>query len=179
MITKIQNKIRNFIEDNLQSTLQTEIAESGRTFSIAQENANAVTSVTINGVTLIEADYNYEVSSQELTIAIGKVEEDDSIIIYFTYYKYSASELLGFIKASLDFMTCFDYYPNFIVSTDNTEIYPIPNIREQSLIAKVTSIIIKPNYIDGSQTILAIFIFSTHVVIHYVWVQRKVDRFMV
>ena len=146
MITKIQNKTRNFIEDNIKSTFQTEIVESGRTFTIEQENANAVTLVTVSGVLLDIADYSYEVASQTLTIAIGKVEETDVVIIYFTYYKYANSELLGFIKASLDFMSCFDYYPNFIVSSEDTDIYPIPNIAEQSLIARIASIIIKPNY---------------------------------
>lgn len=146
MITKIQNKIRNFIEDNIKSTFQTEIVESGRTFTIEQENANAVASVTVSGVALTEEDYDYMVSSQELTIALGKVEEDDTVTISFTYYKYSVTELLGFIKASLDFMTCFNYHPDFIVSSDGTDIYPIPNIKEQSLIARIASIIIKPNY---------------------------------
>ena len=146
MISKIQNKIRNLIEDNIQSTFQAETAESGRTFSISQENTNAVTSVTVNGSVLDVADYTYDSVNQIVTIALGEVEEDDSVIICFTYYKYANTELLGFIKATLDWLITFDYSPDFILSTDTTELYPIPNIREQSLIAIISSILIKTNY---------------------------------
>lgn len=146
MITKIRNLLRNLIKDNSQTDSQTYTAGSGRTFVIDQSNASAVSSVTVAGSALAGANYSYTVATQTVTIAVGSVSSGDSVVIYYTYTKYSNSELLAYLQSALSWMDAFNYSPHYELSTDETELYPIPEWREQNLIAIIASILINPEH---------------------------------
>ena len=144
MTTKIIVKIRSLIEDTSQSTYQTYTASSGRTFTIAQENTSAVTSVTVSGTALDPNDYSYDSDSQIVIIDEDKVVSGNAVVIYFIYNSYSDIELLGFIDSALFFMDGEKYNPSF--QRNDTDLIPIPNNREQSLIVLIARILINPNY---------------------------------
>jgi len=147
-INKIETKIRSTVEDKLRTDTEVYEAGSGRTFTIACSNVQAVTSVAVNGTTLATNLYTY--ASQTVTINVGSVASGNVVSITFTYYKYSTAELLDFIKSALVYLDSYNYSIHFDLSADETEVYPIPQVKEQSLIVMVASILIRPDFVSYS-----------------------------
>jgi hypothetical protein len=146
MITKLIIRLRNLIEDKVHTDYMVAVATDVRTFDIIQENVSEVTGITVNGVSLTLSDYSYDAVKQIVTINSGKVVVTDIVNIYYKYYKYSNSELLNYIESALDFLSMYNYASNYMLSTDETSLYPIPNRKDQSIIIMIASILIKPDY---------------------------------
>ena len=144
MLSTIRTKVRNAIQDNGINDYETFTAGSGDTFTISEENVSTVTSVTVNGSALESGDYSYDSSSQIVTLGSGEVSSGDTVVIYYTYYKYSDSELTAYIKRALMELDANRYSPHFDIS--GTNVYPIPTAKEQNLIAMICKIIINPNW---------------------------------
>jgi len=148
MISKLQTKVRNLIQDNDQTTTESFIAGAGRTFTISQENATTVNQVTVAGTALGSGDYTYNSTTQVVTIASGSVASTDAVTIYYTFNKYSNAELLAYIKSALDWMATFNYHPYFDVYNSDADIAPIPERNEQSLISMICYVLIQPDYTE-------------------------------
>lgn len=153
MITKLKNSLRSLLEDELNSDSETFTFGTGLTLTLATENIQEVTRVTVNGVSLQSGDYSFSSDDNVITFSSGEVSLNDVVVVYFDYYKYSDSELLRHIKNALGYLNVNQYYPQqygvgFRVSTDDTEIYPTPTLEECSLIALVASIVVKPNWVS-------------------------------
>ena len=144
MLSTLRDKIRDAIQDNEQSDTEAFTAGSGDTFTIAQENVSEVTSITVGGNALESGDYDYDSTSQIVTIESGGVSSGDAVVIYFTYNKYSDTELNSYINRALMEMDANNYHPHFDVT--GTDLFPIPTPREQNLIAMICKIIINPNW---------------------------------
>jgi hypothetical protein len=144
VIKKIRKKLRNLIEDNSKSDSETFVWTSGDTLTLATDNVDSITKITVNGIET--TNYTYDSSSQTVTFNSGEVSANDTVIVYFNYYKYSNTELVGYIKSALNYLDIYQYSPHFEVVSGDEEIYPIPTLEEISLIAMVASILIKPNW---------------------------------
>jgi hypothetical protein len=136
-------KLRTVIQDNSKNKFETFIA-SGTTFTIAQENVEEVTSVTVNGNSS-GINYSYEKDSQTVIIADNDVSDGDSVVIYFNYTKYSDTELGNYIEASLFWMDVYNYSTHFEIGSGD-EIEPEPTSEEKNLIIIVASILIAPDW---------------------------------
>ncbi len=145
MVTQIIAKIRAVLQDNSLTSFESYSA-SGNSFVIAQENATAVNSVTVAGTTISSGEYDYDISSQTVTIDSGSVATGDAVIINFSYYKYSDDELINYIKTAIIYMGDYNYNPIFEVTSGEEDIYPIPDKKEQNLIATIVGILINPDW---------------------------------
>ena len=74
----------------------------------------------------------------------GEVSSGDIVIIYYTYNKYSNTELDSSIDSALSYMDVNEYNPHY--KRDDSDFYPEPTDKERNLIAIVASILLKPNY---------------------------------
>lgn len=146
LISTLRTKLRAVIQDTSKSSFESFIA-SGTTFTIAQENADAVTSVTVKGNTS-GVSYSYYVESQIVTLTDASVADGDAVVIYYTYKKYSDTELNDYIRSAIFWMDVFNYLPHFDISSGDEEIYPIPYPKEQNLIIIVASILINPDWME-------------------------------
>lgn len=146
MIAKLLTKLRAILQDSSQSTLESFTATASRTFAIAQDNVEEITEITVNGTAIASTVYDYDDSSQTVTIDEGSVAATDVVIIYFDFNKYSDTVLTDYLRSALIFMDVYTYPISFIISSGDVEIYPIPKVKEQSLIAIIASILVKPNY---------------------------------
>ena len=145
MFQKIRNKIRNIIQDNSKSSFETFIIEDGLSLPIAQDNVLSITNVTVQGTTIGSA-YSYDSENKIVTLESGTATTNDVAVVYFTYTKYSNTELDGFILSALSYLDIFTYPTSFLAESGNTDLVPIPSIKEQNLIAMVASILIKPDF---------------------------------
>lgn len=143
MVGKIRTRLRNLIQDNSKSSSESFTWTSGTTLTLATENASTVTNVTINGAST--SAYTYNSTSQVLTFTTAP-SSGDVVVVYFTYNKYSNSELLGYINSALYYLSVYQYNPYFEIASGDNEVFPIPNLKEISLIAVVASILIKPSW---------------------------------
>jgi len=146
MIAKLLTKLRAILQDSSQSSLESFTATNSKTFTIAQDNVEEITEITVNGTAIASAVYDYEDSSQTVTIDEGSVAATDVVIIYFDYTKYSDTVLIDYLRAALSFMDVYIYPISFLFFCNDGDIFPIPKVKEQSLIIIIASILIKPNY---------------------------------
>lgn len=149
MLSQLRTKIKAVIKDNSKTGTETYTA-SGRSFTITQTNATSVTSVTVNGTVLAINKYDYILDSQIVTIAVNSVKDEDAVIINYVYTKYSITELNDYIRSTLIFMDCYTYPIHFDIESGDTEIYPIPTVKEQNLIIMIACILIQPDYAQYS-----------------------------
>lgn len=157
MITKIRNLIKNLINDNDNSDNESITWTIGNTLTLAQENVSSITQITKSGSVVDSANYTFDSTALTITFASGEEPSaNDVIAVYYLYNKYSSTELLAYIKSALAYLDVNQYNPHFDLSTDSTELYPIPKPLQISLIASIASILIKPEYSEyrtGSVTI--------------------------
>jgi len=146
MITKLLTKLRVILQDNSQSSFESFTATASRTFTITQDNVVEITEVTVAGTAIASSEYSYNSGSQTITIDEGKVSVNDSVIIYFDYTKYSDTVLTDYLRSALSYMDVYTYPISFIIESNDGDVFPIPNVKEQNLISMVASILVKPDY---------------------------------
>jgi len=111
-------------------------------FTISESNVITVTSVLHSDVELGSGDYSYDASTNKVTVS-SSLTSGDVIEVQYTYYpNYSASELEGYIRAAVLFLSVNHYY-TFEVDVDDN-FYPDLFDKEKNMVAFVTSILIKP-----------------------------------
>jgi hypothetical protein len=145
MLSQINTNIRAILQDSSKTGTETFIA-SGSTFTISQPNADTVINILVNGNALESGDFSYDSTSQIVTIESGSVVTGNAVIIIYTYTKYSDTELNDYIRSALVYMDVYTYPIHFDIGSGNIEIYPIPLPKEQSLIAMIVSVLIKPDW---------------------------------
>ena len=145
MLTKLRQKIRSLIEDFTKSDFQTFIYTNSAIFTIAEPNIVAITSVLINGNLLQSGEsYSYSPTTKKITISGVSFNVNDSIEVNFTFTRYSDTELDEYIRASLVWMSIYDYTEgDFEIETIG--IYPTPSNKEEDMICIIVSILINPD----------------------------------
>ncbi len=138
-------KVRDSLNDNLKSNKdEPDVFEytTSKIFKLSEDNIDDTTLVVYkNGVILGSGTYDYDSDTGDLTIittlAIGNI-----IQAKYSYYKYSDTEISGYIRAEFTYLSVFKY-KDFV---DRTGTYfPTPSTSEEYLIALIASIIVKPS----------------------------------
>lgn len=144
----LREKIRALVNDIIKSDPETFIYKNSAIFTLAEENIQSITKVTKNAVALGTGEYSFDSSTNEITITPdtgNELANGDVIIVYYTYYKYSTTELDEWIRASLVWMSVYSASENDFEIEDG-DIFPTPDNRTLDLICLIASILIKPNW---------------------------------
>jgi hypothetical protein len=147
----IIEKCRNIIEDNLITTGRDvytyESTAFSKIFTLTEANISAATIIVYkNGVVWANTNYSYSSTTGKLTVT-GTLTPGDSLEINYSYYtKYSDTELQGFIKSAIIYISV-EKYGTFAIKSDNI-IFPTPNEGEENLIALIAGILIKGDVIS-------------------------------
>jgi len=145
-MTEIILKIRNLIGDILKTDgrdlFTFESSVSSKIFSLTESNVSSATIIVMkNGVVWAASNYTYSATTGKITVT-GSLTAGDSLEVDYSYYeKYSDTELQGFIKAAISYLSV-EKYGTFTVKSDNV-IFPTPTEGEENLIAVIASILIK------------------------------------
>jgi len=145
MLNEIRVKIRALVPDLSKNDFETFTYKSGdTTFILAESNINTILKVTKNGNELGTGDYNYDSTTNELEILVA-LSAGDVIIVNYSYYKYSNTELNEYIRASLVWISiwgsCEEDY-----ELEDDEIIPTPSNMHIDLMALISAILIQPDY---------------------------------
>lgn len=135
----LRNKIRNLIKDTLATQIDTFTYTSSKIF-ILTEVGVTISSITVNGVA--NTAYTFSTVTNAVTMT-GTLVSGDVLIITYTYYNYTDTELNAYIAAALDFIATYGYQ-YFEVS--GTTVIPTPTLAEKSLIATSVYMLIEPEY---------------------------------
>jgi len=146
MVDIIRIKIRSLCEDLQKSGFEIFTKTSSNIFTISQTNIT-LSKVLLNGTET--EDYTFDETTNKIEITASAFVEGDIIEVDFTYYKYSDTELNGFIRASLVWISVYGYIDkDFELEEESGEdwISPTPTNQESDLIALISSILIKPDW---------------------------------
>ena len=147
LITELRRKTRALCSDFSTKGVETFTYSSGdKVFILQEEYPDDITSVTVNGVALGSGTYSYDTDTNELTISgSGLVDSGDVIVVRYTYYKYSNSEIDEYVRGALAWISLFAFCASDFEFEDD-DVYPTPTSKEEDLIAIISAILIKPNY---------------------------------
>ena len=145
MLDTLRGKIRALVGDFSSSSFEVFEYTTSSLFTLAESNIENITSVTKNGSSLGSGEYDYDSINNEIDITVALVSKD-IIIVKYTFYKYSDTELNEYIRASLVWVSIFSYCSEMDFELETDYIYPTPSNQQQDLIAIIASILIKPNY---------------------------------
>lgn len=146
--------IRGFIRDNLKTNGRDSFRyDSATSFSLGKDYVSASTiKVYKNGTLLtLTTDYTYNSTTNKVTITATLVKNDDIIITYSYYDRYSDSEILSFILANLARFVEHRYEKYFYIDDDDeivTQNGINPTVEEANIIALVTAIDIDPKNVN-------------------------------
>ena len=145
LITELRLKTRALSEDLSKKQTETFAYTSGdKVFTLQEENANSITSITKNGVALESGTYSFDTDTNELTIS-ATLASGDVIVVKYVYYKYSDSEIDEYIRASLTWISIYSHCDTDF-EFELEDIFPTPSSTEEDLISIISSILIRPNY---------------------------------
>lgn len=148
MLSTIRTKIRALIEDFSKSDYQIFRYTNSNIFTLAEPNVTALGTVLINGNALESGESaSYNSSNNKVTITGVSFNVGDTIEVNFTYNKYSDTELNEYIRASLSWLSVYDYSGGTF-ELGSSQISPTPSEKEQNMIAIVASILINPDWIS-------------------------------
>ena len=142
MLARSRTILRAMIgDDGTGSFIQAEMYERTSTFGLSK-NASTVTSVTVNGT----ATTGYTFSDSTNTVAISDtLVIGDAILITYTYYKYTDSELDRYLRLALSDLSSF---ADTHYEIEGTQIYPKMNNRMQTLVARIALLRMNPDYAE-------------------------------
>jgi len=144
VITELRDKIRALVGDFIKTDTEVVTCSTSNIFTLQESGVENIVQVSKNGTSLGSGDWSYDSSTNKVTITTS-CNSGDIIEIIYTYYKYSQTEIDGYIKASLVWLSVFDAGEKDF-EIEDSDIYPTPNNQEEDIIALVASIIIKPNW---------------------------------
>lgn len=144
MLSTIKTKIRALAGDFAKSDFETFTYENDSYFFLSESNVSSVTKVEKNGSELGSGDWDYDSTNNKVTIS-AELSNRDTIIIYFTYTKYSDTELTEYIRGALVHISLYSYCSTDYEIEDDS-IIPTPDNKTTDLIAIIASILLKPNY---------------------------------
>lgn len=149
IITLLRGIIRDDLKTDGRDSFQYDTSAS---FQLSKDYVSSATiAVYKNGTLLtVTTQYTYNSATNKVTILTTLVKNDDILIVYSYYDKYSDTELLSFIRANLVQFVSHKYDKYFYVN-DSEEIVTYdgvnPTPQEANIIALVTAIDIDPKNI--------------------------------
>ena len=146
MLDIIREKIRALVGDFIKTGFQTFTYTVSPVFVIAECNVTEIISVLVNDVPLGSGEYSFDFDTKQLTLTTT-LNVNDNIEANYKHNKYSDTILTEYIRASLVWISIYDYTDgDFELEAD--DIYPTPTNKETDLFAIIASILIKPDYLD-------------------------------
>ena len=145
-MTTVIEKVRNLIEDGLKTDGRDawvyESTVTSKIITLTESNVVATSVVVLKGgVVWASSNYTFSTVTGKLTVT-GSLTVGDFLEIDYSYYKkYSDTELQGFIKGAISYLSV-ERYKTFAVKSDNV-IFPTPDEGEENLIALIACILIK------------------------------------
>jgi hypothetical protein len=143
-LTTIKTKIRSLVEDFEKTDSETFKYANSTIFPLAEDNIISVSKVTKNDATLGSGEWDYDSTNNEVSVS-ASLSNEDLITVYYSYYKYSDTELTGYIRNALGWISIYAHEETDF-ELEATSIEPTPTNKEEDLIAVVAAIIIKPNW---------------------------------
>lgn len=149
IITLLRGIIRDDLKTDGRDSFQYDTSAS---FQLSKDYVSSATiAVYKNGTLLtVTTQYTYNSATNKVTILTTLVKNDDILIVYSYYDKYSDTELLSFIRANLVQFVSHKYDKYFYIN-DSDEIVTYdginPTPQEANIIALVTAIDIDPKNI--------------------------------
>lgn len=143
-MTNLIETVRNLNADILKTNGRQSYQYLSTAYSkiITLSTANAVASSLLvykNGVLWANSNYSYSADTAQVTVT-GTLAVGDVLLLIFSYYeKYSDSEIRGWIKAAISYLSV-EKYNTFAVKSDNI-IFPTPTQAEEYLIAIIATIL--------------------------------------
>ncbi len=145
-MTQIILKVRDLIQDNLTpipNDVQTYLG-GAKIFNLLYASIDSSTLVVLkNGSTWATSNYSYSSTTGKVTVTGTLATGDVLTFQYSAYLKYSDSELRGYIRSALYYLSS-GKYKTFVARSDNT-LYPTATEAEECLIAIISALLIKGN----------------------------------
>jgi len=143
MITII-DKIRGLINDSLEKGSDFYTYESRKIFTLTESNiSTSIPKLFKNGTEIASSgNWSYSSVTNKITYTAALVVGDLIEITYTAYKKYSDTELIGYIKAAITYLSVYKYKT---FTARNDIIFPTPSEAQENLIALIASIIILPS----------------------------------
>ena len=140
LIEKIRNLNADILKTNGRQTYQYLSTAYSKIITLSKANAVASSLLVYkNGVLWANSNYSYNSDTVQVTIT-GTLAVGDVLLLTFSYYeKYSDSEIRGWIKAAISYLSV-EKYNTFAVKSDNI-IIPTPDESQENLIAIIAGIL--------------------------------------
>jgi len=145
IITELRDKIKVLIEDFEKTDTEIFTYDTSAIFTLQEENIEEITEVSLNAIALGSGDYSFDSATNKLTITTSGLSSGDIIEVIYTYYKYNNTEIDGYIKGALVWLSISDASEKDFEIEDG-DIFPTPSNQEEDVIALVASILIKPDF---------------------------------
>lgn len=141
-MTTIITKIRNLIQDDLQTGCQDLFTYyTSNIFELSEKNIDATSIlVYVNGVLKAASNYTYDSSTRTITYTGSLVSGNNILVKYSAYLKYSDTELRSFALSAITRISVAQY-KTFKCKSDNY-LFPTPTESEMNLIALIAALLI-------------------------------------
>jgi len=147
-LENIKLKIQGLIEDFLKNEEEAFFYINSNVFLLSESNINSIKFVSKNDIELTSGEYDYNENTNKIEIietSGNELNSTDVIKVGYDYYKYSDTELEGYIRSAIVWISVFSGTSRDF-EIENSEIYPTPDNRTADLIALVAGILINPDY---------------------------------
>lgn len=150
MLDEIRTKVKALVADFPKTGVEVFTYTTSPIFTIA-EPVFLLTSVLLDSVDI--DDYTFDSVTNKIEITSSALEANSIIEVNYTYNKYSVTEIDGYVRSALVFISVYSRDDDFAFelegeSADVMEIIPTPDSHTEDLIALVSSILIKPNWMS-------------------------------
>lgn len=146
----IINKFRGLVGDFGETEFQTFTYSTSDVFTLAESNITEILSVSINSVELASGEYDYDSTTNKLTLTLASGSEassGDFLEVNYTFNKYSDAEAKQYIQSALVHISISSYGDDdFELESDG--IYPTPSNKSNDLISLIASMLAKPEYTE-------------------------------
>ncbi len=147
-MTEIISKLRNIIKDLLESSYDNYLYESTtyptKVFTLSEPNVSASTiHLYKNGVEVLSSgNWTFSATTNKITYSASLTAGDTIEVFYSAYKKYSDTELKGYVRSAITYLSVYNYKT---FKEKSEVIIPTPSEGEENLLALVASITILPN----------------------------------
>ena len=150
MLDEIRTKVKALVADFPKTGVEVFTYTTSPIFTIA-EPVFLLTKVLLDSIET--DDYEFDSTTNKIEITSSALGTNSIIEVDYTYYKYSITEIDGYIRSALVFISVYSRDDDFAFelegeSADVMEIVPTTDSHTEDLIALVASIILKPNWIS-------------------------------
>ena len=141
-LSQIITFLRSILGDTIKTGTDIFQYTTSNVFTLTESNAQTVASVSVNDITS-SVIYTYNEDLKRVIITSDLVT-NDIIEINYTYFgNYSDSELTGYIRHALGYVS-INKYADWEIDDDD-DIRPTPSTGELNLIAMIAGVIINPD----------------------------------